>query len=111
MENSRLSRLLDEARGALDEAAPKRMKVRKAGSGSKRAIKKCGPGMAQKDGRCVRKSSTIKARQKRQKKRWRKSGSGRKSAKKSVRLHKRFAHADLPLGKLIGECREMLSES
>lgn len=104
---SLVDRLLAEA--VLEEGRPKRMRVRKAGQGGKRVIKKCPPGQVQKAGKCIRKSGSAKAKSRRQKRRWARSGGGKRSAKKSLRLRKRFDHFE-HLGQLITEARAVLQE-
>lgn len=89
-----------------EEAAPRRVRRRLAGKGTRRLTKKCPTGMRIQGGRCVRVPSSVRAKQRRQKKKWRKSGAGRKSAKRSARFRKKFDWVE----HLIQEGRRLLAE-
>jgi len=91
---SRLQTLIDEARELMaeepDEAAPRTVKRRGAGSSAKRATKVCPPGTHKVGGKCVRVSASRLKKLARMKAKWRKSGAGKRSAKRSAKLRKRF---------------------
>lgn len=86
-----LQDLITEARDELDEAAPKRTKRRVAGKGTRKTTKKCPPGQHMKGGRCVRVPTAQRRAAARRKKKWAKTGAGKKSAKRSARFKKRWS--------------------
>jgi len=75
----------------LDEKAATRVRARQRGKGSKRTMKKCPVGMQMKGGRCVRIPTAVKRKRARLKKKWGRTGAGKKSRKKSARLRRRFS--------------------
>jgi len=78
----------------LDEATAQRTKRRKAGKGSKKTSKTCPDGYHQVDGKCKKVTGTQKSRQQRLKKKWSKSGKGKRSGKKTKRLSKMYGSAN-----------------
>lgn len=93
---NRCRRLIEEiyegmaAFGILEEAIPTRSKRRAAGAGAHRMTRTCPPGTHMKDGRCQRIPLGQLRKAARVKKRWRRTGAGKKSDFRSTRFAKRF---------------------
>jgi len=90
-----LQHLINEAREALsemdlDEAAPKRSRRRQAGKGRRKMTKKCPTGHHMQGGRCVKVPQSKLAKTARGKRRWGRSGKGKRSAKRSTRFKRRW---------------------
>jgi len=92
------------------EAAPVRTRRRKAGSGQRHMSRQCPAGMNMTGGRCVRVQAGKRAKLRRQKKKWGRTGAATKSKKKSKRLTRRFSSLDR-VGALIAEARSLLDNS
>jgi hypothetical protein len=92
------------------EAAPRRTRRRRAGSGQRRMSRQCPKGMNMKGGRCVRVPAGKRAKVRRQKKKWGRTGSATKSRKKSARMRRRYSSVEA-LGNLIAEARSILDNS
>ena len=89
------------------EAAPRRVRRRKAGSGQRKMTKICPKGMNMTGGRCIRVQAGKRAKTRRMKKRWGRTGGATKSKRKSSRMRRRYGSIET-LGNLIAEGRTLL---
>lgn len=90
-----------------NEAAPRRVRRRKAGSGQRKMTKICPKGMNMMGGRCIRVQAGKRAKTRRMKKRWGRTGGATKSKRKSSRMRRRYGSIET-LGNLIAEGRTLL---
>jgi hypothetical protein len=97
--------LQQEWQDEVEEAAPRRVKKRKPRSGARKLVKVCPTGMHIKGGRCSRVPRSQLAKMRRKKKKWRRSGAGKRSAKRSAMYKRRFGEA---LEGFIAEGRDLL---